>query len=82
MLVRFWDNRVVGFLDNSKIFAHTMCKTKGVIFTEQHFAILDRENLDRLNALQHEIKDVSQSGVILVAYKKGCCGCSGSCGCK
>ena len=44
---------------------------------EQNFAVLNRESLDRLNALQHEITDVSGEGVILVAFKKGCSGCSG-----
>ena len=41
------------------------------------FAELSREQLDKLNALQHEITDTSGNGVILVAYCKNCSGCSG-----
>ena len=40
-------------------------------------ANLNREQLDRLNALQHEITDTEGNGVILVAYCKNCSGCSG-----
>ena len=40
-------------------------------------ADLDRTQLDKLNALQHEITDTSGNGVILVAYCKNCSGCSG-----
>ena len=40
-------------------------------------AELDRAQLDKLNALQHEIADTSGNGVILVAYCKNCSGCSG-----
>ena len=40
-------------------------------------ADLDRAQLDKLNALQHEITDTSGNGVILVAYCKNCSGCNG-----
>ena len=43
------------------------------------FADLDRAQLDKLNALQHEITDTDGNGVLLVAYKRACAGC---CGCK
>ena len=38
-------------------------------------ARLDRTQLDKLNALQHEITDTDGNGVILVAYCKNCGGC-------
>lgn len=41
------------------------------------FAKLDRTQLDRLNALQHEIIDTDGNGVILVAYCRNCSGCKG-----
>ncbi len=40
-------------------------------------ADLNRDQLDKLNALQHEITDIDGNGVILVAYCKNCSGCSG-----
>jgi hypothetical protein len=40
-------------------------------------AELDRTQLDKLNAMQHEITDSDGNGVILVAYCKNCSGCSG-----
>ena len=39
-------------------------------------AKLDRSQLDKLNALQHEITDTDGNGVILVAYCKKCSGCN------
>ena len=45
---------------------------------ENHnFADLDRTQLDKLNALQHEITDTDGNGVILVAYSRKCSGCHG-----
>ena len=41
------------------------------------FAELSREQLDKLNEMQHEISDTDGMGVILVAYKKSCAGCQG-----
>ena len=40
-------------------------------------ASLDRTQLDKLNAYQHEITDINGNGVILVAYCKNCAGCNG-----
>lgn len=48
----------------------------------KRFANLDRESLDRLNDLQHEITDTEGKGVILVAFDKSCCGCGSSCNCR
>ncbi len=47
------------------------------MFRKGEFAELSREQLDKLNAMQHEITDTCGSGVILVAYKKSCGGCNG-----
>ena len=43
----------------------------------KQFAKLDRAQLDRLNALQHEITDTDGNGVLLVAYNRSCAGCKG-----
>ena len=43
----------------------------------KQFATLERSQLDRLNALQHEITDIDGNGVLLVAYKRTCAGCNG-----
>ena len=45
------------------------------MFEKAKPAYLDLTQLDRLNALQHEITDTSGNGVILVAYCKNCSGC-------
>ena len=47
------------------------------MFEKGKFADSDRNQLDRLNAMQHEITDTSGNGVILVAYCKNCSGCGG-----
>ena len=47
------------------------------MFGKGKFADLDRTQLDRLNAMQHEITDTGGNGVILVAYCKNCEGCKG-----
>ena len=47
------------------------------MFEKAKPASLDRTQLDRLNALQHEITDTEGKGVILVAYCKNCSGCGG-----
>ncbi len=43
----------------------------------KQFANLDRTQLDKLNAMQHEITDTEGNGVILVAYNRACAGCKG-----
>ncbi|MBQ7873842.1 MAG: hypothetical protein IJ306_01585 [Oscillospiraceae bacterium] len=43
----------------------------------KQFAKLDRAQLDRLNALQHEITDTDGNGVLLVAYNRSCAGYKG-----
>ena len=43
----------------------------------EKFASLSRQQLDKLNAMQHEITDTSGNGVLLVAYNRSCAGCEG-----
>lgn len=66
-----------------KIICNTIYKKytlyKGDVFLPENgkFANLDRTQLDRLNALQHEIIDTDGNGVLLVAYNRSCAGCKG-----
>ncbi len=50
-----------------------------MIFLEKggRFAKLSREQLDKLNAMQHEITDTDGNGVLLVAYCRACSSCNG-----
>ena len=56
---------------------YTLYKEMIFLFKPGKPADLDRTQLDKLNALQHEITDTSGNGVILVAYCKNCSGCNG-----